>query len=97
MEYPSGWKTYGGQSSNMLTLAPENGIVRSQGGSGGIGYGAVLSYYRPRHNNDLLNGTWELLQQLQEVNPNLPAAVQPRNVTIAGTSGMVVGLTGPSP
>lgn len=97
MEYPSGWKSYGGQSSNTLTLAPENGIVRTQGGSGGIGYGAVLSYYRPQNSRDLLNGTWELLQQLQEVNPKLRAAVQPRNVTIAGSSGMVVGLTGPSP
>lgn len=97
MEYPSAWKAYGGQSSNTLTLAPQNGIVRTRGGGGGIGYGAVLSYFRPRHSRDLLNGTWELLQQLQEVNPNLRAAVKPRNVRVAGSSGMVVGLTGPSP
>ena len=97
MEYPSSWQTFGGQSSNTLTLAPRNGIVRTRGGGTGIGYGAVLSYYRPQHSRDLLNGTWELLQQLQEVNPNLRAAVQPRNVTVAGSRGMVVGLTGPSP
>ncbi len=78
-------------------MAPENGIVRTRGGSGGIGYGAVVSYYRPRYRTDLLNATWELLQQLQEINPKLRAAVQPRQLTVAGSEGLIVGLTGPSP
>ncbi|MDA1312807.1 MAG: M48 family metallopeptidase [Acidobacteria bacterium] len=97
LEYPTAWRTYGAQSSSTLTIAPESGIVRTRGGSGGIGYGAVVSYYQPRYRKDLLNATWELLQQLQEINPNLRAAVQPRQVTVAGSEGLIVGLTGPSP
>jgi len=97
LEYPAGWRTYGAESSSTLTIAPENGIVRTRGGSGGIGYGAVVSYYQPRYRTDLLNATWELLQQLQEMNPNLRAAVQPRQITVAGSQGLIVGLTGPSP
>ena len=97
LELPSSWKAFGDQSSSTVTLAPENGIVRTQGGGGGIGYGAVVSHYRPRHRTDLLNATWELLQQMQEVNPNLRAAIAPREVDVAGNRGLVVGLTGPSP
>ena len=96
-EYPSGWRSYGDQSSSTLTLAPERGIVRTPGGGGGIGYGAVMSYYRPRYRSDLLNATWELLQEMQEVNPNLRAAIAPRQVNVGGNSGLIVGLTGPSP
>ena len=97
LEYPSSWRSYGDQSSSTLTLAPERGIVRSPGGGGGIGYGAVLSYYRPRYRSDLLNATWELLQEMQEVNPNLRAAIAPRQMNVGGNSGLIVGLTGPSP
>jgi len=97
LEYPTGWRTYGAQSSGTLTIAPANGIVQTQGGSIGIGYGAVVSYYEPRHSSDLLNGAWELLQQLQEINPNLRASVQPKQVTVAGSQGLIVGLTGRSP
>ena len=97
LEYPSGWQSYGDRSSSTLTLAPERGIVRTPGGGGGIGYGAVMSYYRPRYRSDLLNATWELLQEMQEVNPNLRAAIAPRQVNVGGNSGLIVGLTGPSP
>ena len=56
-----------------------------------------MSYYRPRYRRDLLNATWELLQEMQEVNPNLRAAIAPRQVNVGGNSGLIVGLTGPSP
>lgn len=71
--------------------------MRTAGGNGGIGYGAAVSYYRPRYRTDLLNATWELLQEMQEVNPNLKAAIEPRQVQVAGNPGLIVGLTGRSP
>ena len=97
LDHPSGWQVYGDQSSGTVTMAPKNGIVRTQGGGGGIGYGAVVSFYRPRYQADLLNATWELLQEMQEVNPNLKAAIQPRQVSVSGNPGLIVGLTGRSP
>ena len=56
-----------------------------------------MSYYRPRYRRDLLNATWELLQEMQEVNPNLRAAIAPRQVNVGGSPGLIVGLTGRSP
>ena len=97
VESPAGWKSYGDRSSSTLTLAPDGGIVRTPGGAGGIAYGAVLSYYRPRYRSDLLNATWELLQEMQEVNPNLKTSIAPRQVKVAGQDGLIVGLTGRSP
>ncbi len=97
LDYPRGWESYGDRSSSTLTLAPAGGIVRTRGGAGGIAYGAVISYYRPRYRSDLLNASWELLQEMQEVNPNLKAAIAPRQVNVAGSEGLIVGLTGPSP
>ena len=66
-------------------------------GSASIGYGAVLSRFTPRYRTDLLNGTWELIQELQETNANLRVTGQPRSINIAGSQGMIVGLTGRSP
>lgn len=97
VESPVGWKSYGDRSSSTLTLAPDGGIVRTPGGAGGIAYGAVMSYYCPRYRSDLLNATWELLQEMQEVNPNLKTSIAPRQVKVAGHDGLIVGLTGRSP
>ena len=95
--YPEGWRQYGDQSSGTLTLAPPEGIVQNSNGGGSIGYGAVLSAYEPRYRTDLLNSTWEIVQQMQEMDPNLRVSDEPRRMTVQGNQAMVVGLTGRSP
>ncbi len=97
IEAPQGWEAYGGRGSRAVTLAPQRGIVRGADGSASIGYGAVVSSFKPRYRTDLLNGTWELIQELQETNANLRVTGKPRYLNIGGSQGLIVGLSGRSP
>jgi hypothetical protein len=96
--YPNGWETFGNQQSSVLTIAPRQGLVRNAQGGASLGYGAVLSYYRPRSGRSNLQGaTHELIGQLQQVNPALRVAGNARNVRVQGNPGMIVNLAGRSP
>ncbi len=96
--YPNGWETFGNQQSSVLTIAPRQGLVRSGQGGVSLGYGAVLSYYRPRSGRGhLQSATRELIGQLQQVNPALQVAGNARNVQVQGSPGMIVNLAGRSP
>jgi hypothetical protein len=96
--YPDDWETFGNQQSSVLTIAPRQGLVRNAQGGASLGYGAVLSYYRPRTGrSNLQSATRELIGQLQQVNPALRVAGNARNVRVQGSPGMIVNLIGRSP
>lgn len=95
IESPQGWQTFNGQGS--VTIAPRQGLVQTRNGGVVIGYGAVISRYEPRYRQDLLNASWELVQQLQEANPNLKVTQSPQQRQFGGSPGLIVGLTGSSP
>jgi hypothetical protein len=96
--YPNGWESFGNQQSSVLTIAPRQGLVRNAQGGVSLGYGAVLSYFRPRSGRgNLQTATRELIGQLQEVNPALQVAGGSRNVQVQGSPGMIVNLAGRSP
>ncbi len=95
IERPQSWQAYSGQGS--VTIAPQNGLVRTRDGGVVIGYGAVISRYEPRYRQDLLNASWELVQQLQEANPNLKVTQSPQQRQFGGAPALIVGLTGASP
>ena len=46
ISYPGNWQVFGDRDSSSVTIAPREGVV-SQGGNTQIGYGAILSYFRP--------------------------------------------------
>ena len=95
VERPQSWEAFSGEDS--VTLAPRQGLVQTRNGGVVIGYGAVISRYEPRYRTDLLNASWELVQQLQETNPNLKVTQAPQQRQIGGSPGLIVGLTGASP
>ena len=95
IERPQAWEAFGGQDS--VTLAPRQGLVQTRNGGVVIGYGAVISRYEPRYRQDLLNASWELVQQLQEANPNLKVTQSPQQRQFGGSPGLIVGLSGSSP
>lgn len=95
IEHPQAWETFGDDQS--VTIAPRQGLVQNRSGGVVIGYGAVISRYEPRYRTDLLNATWELVQELQESNPNLKVTQAPQQRQVSGSSAMLVGLTGNSP
>ena len=97
VDVPRGWEAYGDRGSPAVTIAPPRGIVRSPDGAASIGYGAVFSRFTPRYRTDLLNATWELIQELQETNTALRVTGEPRYLNIGGSPGLIVGLSGSSP
>jgi len=97
LEVPQGWQSYGSQGSSTLTLAPRQGLVQTGRGGVALGYGVVSSTYQPRFSQDLLNGTYELIDELQEMDPGLRVASAPRQTRVQGTAALVTELQGRSP
>jgi beta-barrel assembly-enhancing protease len=97
LAYPQGWEIFGDQQSNTVTIAPRQGLVRTRQGGVELGYGTVLSTYQPRFSRDALNGTYELIDELQEMNPSLRVVGAPRQVNVQGSPGLVTVLQGRSP
>lgn len=95
--YPSNWQAIGDRRSSVVTIAPQQGLVRNQSGGTSLGYGTVLSYYRPQSGqHDLQQSTQELINQLASVNTNLRPANQ-RRVSVDGNHGLLTTLSGISP
>jgi hypothetical protein len=96
LAYPRGWQTYGDRRSATVTIAPQQGLVRSSSGGVAIGYGVVLSYYQPQ-SRDLAGATQELIGQLQLLDRNLRVSARQRQVRVGGSNGVVTYLSGASP
>ncbi len=96
ISYPRGWRTYGDRRSAAVTIAPQQGLVRSKSGGVAIGYGVVLSYYQPQ-SRDLAGATNELVAQLHSLDRNLQPAGNQRRVRVGGSDGIVTYLSGASP
>lgn len=97
IERPQGWETFGGRSARVVTIAPREGLVRTSSGGVALAYGVVLSEFQPRFSSDLNNATFELIDELQEMDPSLRVAAAPRQTQVSGAPGMVTELSGRSP
>jgi len=97
VEQPQGWQAYGGAGASVVTIAPRNGLVRTQQGGVALGYGVVMSEFRPRFGASLQNSTFELIDELQEMDPSLRMSAAPRAVTVSGAQGLVTQLVARSP
>ncbi len=97
IDKPQGWEAFGGRGSRVVTIAPRQGLVRASSGGVSLGYGAVLSEFEPRFSQDLTNATYELVDELQEMDPALRVASAPRQVRVSGAPALVTGLIGRSP
>jgi hypothetical protein len=97
LAYPQGWQTFGDQRSNTVTIAPQQGLVRTNQGGVALGYGTVLSTFQPRFSRDALNATHELIDEMQEMDPTLRVVGAPRQTNVQGNAGLVTVLQGRSP
>jgi hypothetical protein len=97
MAYPVGWEVFGDRRSAVLTIAPRQGLVQNASGRVAIGYGAVVSYFRPQSGSNLVQSTQELLNQLISVNPKLQVSGGQRRATVAGQAALITTLSGASP
>jgi hypothetical protein len=91
MGYPSNWEVMGNQSSTV-TIAPRAGVSDAA-----IAYGVMVSGFRPQRARSLEDATQELIQTLQQGNPQLRVSGQGREISVSGARGLTVALSGPSP
>jgi len=75
VEYPSTWLVHGDSESNLLALAPKEGIVVGGNGEPAIGLGAVVSYFFTDPDRSSLSiATGDLIQRLRTEDPGLQAS-----------------------
>jgi beta-barrel assembly-enhancing protease len=91
VSYPDNWKVFGDQNSTV-TIAPQEGV-----GENAIAYGVIIDGFQPEQGRSLDQATHDLLQQLQQGNPDLKAVGNDENITVNGVKGKSVNLVGPSP
>jgi beta-barrel assembly-enhancing protease len=96
---PSDWQAYGDNNSSSITVAPQNGLVRTANGSVSVGAGAILSYFSPEGGgkSDLRSMTDTLIHHLHAQNPNMQVLGTSRKVRVDGNSGLMTEFTSDSP
>jgi hypothetical protein len=63
-----------------------------------IGYGAILSYYKPQSNSiDLARDTQDLVEQLQQQNNGLQQSGKGQTTKVDGITAMLTQLSNSSP
>jgi predicted Zn-dependent protease len=97
LAYPAGWEAFTDNQTGTVALGPRQGFVQDQMGRVSVGYGAILSYYRPQQARDPRSATAELLQVLRQNNPTMQVAANPRRVSVSGHQGLVTELVSQSP
>ncbi len=97
LSYPDNWQVFGDQQSNMVTIAPQEGLIKN-GSSVVIGYGLEVSYYFPEGNSlDLDRDTQALVRQLMQQNSGMRVAQASQAAQVGGQRGLVTSFTAQSP
>ncbi len=97
LEYPDNWQVYGSQDSNMVTIAPRDGVV-SSGNSSAVGYGIEASFYFPTGDTiDVRRDSQALIDQLRHSNTGLKIETEAHTVDAGSDKGLSTVLAGPSP
>lgn len=99
MGYPDNWQVFG-QGTSAVTIAPSNGLVKTQNGPS-LAYGVMISVYEPESGEDsrrdLSGASADLVEQLRQANPGLRVLSGRQRVTVAGQQGMSITLVNRSP
>ncbi len=93
LSHPANWRASAAPDSAGVTIAPPSGVQQSQNGAS-IGYGAIVSTYRPQTANATLwQATDELVSQLRSGDPNMRAAQEPpKEIRVGNKTGFLTLL-----
>ncbi len=93
LSYPDNWRVSTSQDSSSITIAPPSGVAQMQNGAS-IGYGVVISYYKPQiAKPSLWQATDELISRLRASDSAMRAAPEmPREIRVGGKSAILTGL-----
>ena len=88
--YPDNWQVFGDQNS-AVTIAPKSGIAQDQ-----VAYGVIIDGFQGE-SNDLDTATHQLVQHLQQGNPDMKQIGSDETIKVNGVNGKSVDLIGTSP
>jgi len=98
VEYPSTWLVHGDSDSNLLVLAPKEGIVTGKNGEPAIGFGAVVSYFFTDPDRSSLSvATGDLIQRLRTEDPGIHDSGVQKNVEVDKQPALLTQFTSDSP
>lgn len=98
LEYPAAWQVHGDTESNLLALAPPDGVLLGPGGEPAMNYGAILSYFfADPGRSSLGTATGDLIQRLHSEDPGLRSSGAQKNVEADRQPAILTQFTSDSP
>jgi Peptidase family M48 len=99
VKYPDNWKKYG--DANNVTFAPDGGVLADASGRNALGYGIIISVVGiqedPNAPDALEKATGQLIQNLQQANPNMKMVRQQTHLRLNDQPGLSTYLSNDSP
>lgn len=101
LKYPDNWKKYPESDGNGVSFAPEGGVIGDESGHSALAYGLIVSVAQakvdPHDSNVLESATRQVLQGLQQSNPNMKITRQGERLRLNGQPGLSSYLINESP
>jgi Peptidase family M48 len=99
LRYPDNWKTYPG--NNSVAIGPEGGFATDSSGTSALAYGMTVGTAKyqgdPTAANALEAATQQLIQGLQQSNPNMKVLRQEGRIRLNNQPGLSTYLSNDSP
>lgn len=92
MDYPDNWQVFTEKNSAGATIAPSAGYS-----NGNVAYGVVINRGQDQNANSLDDAIRDLVQAMQQSNPDMRAIGSPQAITVNGIKGRSIDLQGSSP
>jgi len=98
VEYPSTWRVHGDSESNILALAPSDGIVMGGNGDPALGLGSVVSYFFTDPGRSSLSvATGDLIQRLRREDPGIHDSGNQKSAEAGKQPALITQFTSDSP
>ena len=101
LRYPENWKKYPDTTGEGVSFAPDGGLLEDASGHAGLAYGLIVGLQQvkldPNDSNPLETGTKQVLDGLQQSNPNMRIVREADHVRLNGQPGLSTHLANDSP
>jgi len=101
LKYPDNWKKYPDSNGSGVSFAPEGGVLDDGSGHSTLAYGLIIGVAQAKGDaNDgkaLNRATSQVIQDLQESNPNMKITRQGERLRLNGQPGISTFLSNVSP
>jgi hypothetical protein len=98
IQHPDNWQAYG--QGNVVSFAPDGGIVDDGQGNASLAYGMIVNLYEPQSSSGQLSleqATDQLVAELQRSNPRMSIARRRDTMRLNGRPALSTFLSNDSP